>query len=79
MVINALPKSYEYVESILSQQLMHTLDELTTKLLHEEIRKELHGKKQKNIKALWVQFYKMSCQLRRNDCMEVTNAMKAKP
>lgn len=39
---------------------MHTLDELTAKLLHEETKKELHGKKQKDIKALWVKFYKMS-------------------
>jgi hypothetical protein len=46
MVLNALPESYEYyVWSILSQQLMRTLDELTAKLLHEEIKKELHGKK----------------------------------
>jgi hypothetical protein len=66
MVINALPKSYEYyVESILSQQFMHTLDELTAKLLHEETRKELHGKKQKDIKALWVQFCKMSTKKKR--------------
>jgi hypothetical protein len=40
MVLNALLEIYEYyVQSILSQQLMHTLDELTAKLLHEEIKK----------------------------------------
>ncbi len=61
MVLNALPEIYEYyVQSILSQQLVRTLDELTTKLLHEETKKELHGKKQKDIKTLWVKFYKMS-------------------
>jgi hypothetical protein len=61
MVLNALPEIYEYyVQSILSQQLMRTLDEFIAKLLHEETKKEFHGKKHKDIKALWVKFYKMS-------------------
>jgi hypothetical protein len=42
MVLNALPESYEYyVQSILSQQVMPMLDELTSNLLHEETKREL--------------------------------------
>lgn len=49
MVLNTLPKSYEYyVQAILSQQVMPTLYELTSKLLHEETKRELCGKKQKD-------------------------------
>lgn len=49
MVINTLPKSYEYyVQAILSQQVMPTLYELTSKLLHEETKRELCGKNQKD-------------------------------
>lgn len=39
---------------------MLTLNELTTKFLHEETMKEFHGKKHKDTKALWVKFCKMS-------------------
>lgn len=39
---------------------MPTLDELATKLLHEETRNELCGEKKKDAKTLWVKFCMMS-------------------
>jgi len=39
---------------------MPTLDELTTKLLHEDFRSKFCGEKKKDTKTLWVKFCKMS-------------------
>jgi hypothetical protein len=39
---------------------MPTLYELTSKLLHEETKRELRGKKQKDTETLWVKFCKRS-------------------